>query len=90
MGVVSVLDLSFGECSFCSFSLLLSERELVRLVLLVALICNANIYVFCGVLMFYLKVVANGMTGFTGCTLILLQLLQLVLLVILIYKVLTL
>ena len=41
--VVSVLDLYFGECSSCSFSLLLSEQELVRLVLLVALKCNANI-----------------------------------------------
>ena len=43
VGVVSVLDFYFGECSFCSFSLLLSEQELVRLVLLVALKCNANI-----------------------------------------------
>ena len=43
VGVVSVLNLYFGECSSCSFSLLLSERELVQLVLLVALKCNANI-----------------------------------------------
>ena len=37
VGVVSVLNLYFGECSSCSFSLLLSEWELV------ALKCNANI-----------------------------------------------
>ena len=42
-GVVSLLDLYFGECSFCSFSLLLSEQELVRLVSLVALKCTVNI-----------------------------------------------
>ena len=41
--VVSVLNLYFGKCSSCSFSLLLSDWELVRLVLLVTLKCNANI-----------------------------------------------
>ena len=45
VGVVSVLNLYFGECSSCSFSLLLSDQELVRLVLLVTLKCNANICV---------------------------------------------
>ena len=44
-GAVSVLDLYFGECSSCSSFLLLSDRELVRLVLLVALKCTANVCV---------------------------------------------
>ena len=69
-GVVSVLDLYFGECSFYSFSLLLSEWELVWLVSLVALKCTVNIYVFCGVLKLYVGVLANGTTGFAGRTLI--------------------
>ena len=46
VGVVSVLNLYFGECSSGSFSLLLSKWELVQLVLLVALKCNANICIF--------------------------------------------
>ena len=43
VGVVSVFDLYFGECSSCSFSLFLSEWELVWLVSLDALECNANV-----------------------------------------------
>ena len=46
-GVVSVLDLYFGECSSCSIFVILSDRELVRLVFLVALKCSVIICMLC-------------------------------------------